>query len=95
MVLKAEVDFKGIKRKVSFEKGDEVLKLLHLVMIAFSDVGLNEVPPSSLELLKYREGVEGHVRLPLGMKLYGDTQIKMDHFSRQNKVQWKLSELHV
>jgi len=88
------VDFKGIKRSVSFEKGDEVLKLLHLVMIAFSDVGLNEVPPSSLELLKYREGVEGHVRLPLGMKLYGDTQIKMDHFSRQNKGNSQEPELY-
>lgn len=87
MVLKAEVDFKGIKRSVSFEKGDEVLKLLHLIMVAFSDVGLNEVPPSSLELLKYHKSAQDYVRLPLGMKLYGDTQIKMDHFYRQNKVQ--------
>lgn len=83
MVLKAEVDFKGIKRSVSFEKGDEVLKLLHLIMMAFSDVGLNEVLPSSLELLTYHNGVQDYVRLPHGMKLYGDTQIKME----QNKVQ--------
>ena len=77
------MDFKGIKRSVSFEKGDEVLKLLHLIMMAFSDVGLNEVLPSSLELLTYHNGVQDYVRLPHGMKLYGDTQIKME----QNKVQ--------
>lgn len=44
-MLKAHVDFKGSEREVSFEKGDKVIKLRHLVIVAFSDKRLDGVPP--------------------------------------------------
>jgi len=96
VVLKAKVDFKGIKRSVSFEKGDLVLKLRYLIMVAFSDVGLNKVPPASVELLKYHHGVQDYVSLPLDKKLEDNIQVKMRSSYKQNgQVQWTLSELHV
>lgn len=79
MALKAQVDFKGIERSVSSEKGDNVLKLLHLIMVAFSDVGLNEVPPASLDLLMYDESIQDHVRLPLDWKPKGDIAVKLEY----------------
>lgn len=86
MALKAHVDFKGINRSVSFEKGDNVLKLLHLVVIAFSDVGLNKVPPASLELLKYDDSIQDYVCLPLDWKLEGDTAVKLERSRGSSQV---------
>lgn len=84
VVLKAKVDFKGIKRSVSFEKGDLVLKLRYLIMVAFSDVGLNKVPLASVELLKYHHGVQDYVSLPLDKKLEDNIQVKMRFSYKQN-----------
>ena len=80
------MDFKGIKRNVSFEKGDNVLKLLHLVMVAFSDVGLNEVPPARLDLLKCDESIQDCVRLPLDWKPEGDIAVKLEYSNGNYKV---------
>ena len=78
MVLKAHVDFKGIKRSVSFEKGDDVLILRYLIMVAFADVGLDKLPPANVELLKYDEGVQEYVPLPVGTKLQEDLKVKLE-----------------
>jgi len=85
VVLKAKAEFIGIERIVSFEKGDEVLKLLHLITVAFSDVGLNKVPPASVELLKYVEGIQDFVRLHPDLKLVDDLQVKVGY--KKDQVQ--------
>jgi len=77
VVLKAQVDFKGIKRSVSFEKGDEVLELRYLIMVAFADVGLDKLPPARAELLKYDEGDQDYVPLPLDTILEKDINVKV------------------
>ncbi|XP_020624494.1 uncharacterized protein LOC110061969 isoform X2 [Orbicella faveolata] len=77
VVLKAQVDFKGIKRSVSFEKGDEVLELRYLIMVAFADVGLDKLPPAHVELLKYDEGDQDYVPLPLDTTLEKDINVKV------------------
>ena len=73
------------------------MKVLHLIMIAFNDVGLNEVPPASVELLKHHENLQDYVRLPLDRKLEEDTTLKMEssYTGGTPKVQCTLSELHV
>ena len=77
-MLKANVDFKGIKRSVSFDKGDLVLELRYLVMVAFADVGLDKYPPAQIELLKYDEDDQDYVPLPLETILEDDIKVKVE-----------------
>lgn len=77
-MLEAHVEFKGIKRTVSFEKGDDVLKLRYFIIIAFADVGLDKLPPAHIELLKYDESVQDYVPLPLDAILRGNVKIKVE-----------------
>ena len=76
-MLKAHVVFEGIKRTVSFEKGDDARKLLYFIMVAFADVGLDKLPPADVELLKYDEGDQDYVPLPLDTILEEDVRIKV------------------
>lgn len=85
MTLTAHVNFKGMERDVSFQKGDEVTKLRYLVMVAFSDVGLNKVPPACVKLLKY-ESVEHHVPLQLDLNLEDDIQVQVKLPSTQEEM---------
>ena len=78
MVLKAYVDFKGIQRSVAFEKGDKVQELRYLIMVAFSDVGLDKVPPARVKLLTYDESVQDYVRLALHTKLEENIPVKVE-----------------
>ena len=76
-MLEAHVEFKGIKRTVSFEKGDDVLKLRYFIMIAFADVGLDKLPPARIELLKYDDSVQDYVPLPLDAILRENVKLKV------------------
>ena len=102
MVLKANVDFKGIKRSVSFEKGDAVLKLRYLIMVAFADVGLDKYSPAQIELLKYDEGDQDYVLLPLDTILEDDLKVKVELTGSEVKcivlylyMFWSYSSRHV
>ena len=75
---------------MSFEKGDEALKLLHLIMVAFSDVGLNKVPPARIDLLKYHEGIQDFVRLPLDSKLEDPIQAQVRINYKQDQVRCEI-----
>ena len=77
-MLEAHVEFKGIKRTVSFEKGDDVLKLRYFIMTAFADVGLDKLPPAHIELLKYDESVQDYVPLLLDAILRENVQLKVE-----------------
>ncbi|KAL9955864.1 hypothetical protein ACROYT_G037257 [Oculina patagonica] len=76
-MLKAHVNFKGIERAVSFEKGDKVIMLRYLVMVAFSDVRLDKVPPDCVKLRKYDDSVHDYVPLPLDLKLVKDLKVQV------------------
>ena len=80
------MNFEGIERDVSFEKGDEVIILRYLVMVAFSDVRLDRVPPACVKLLKYDESVHDHVLLPLDLKLEKDIQVQAKLPSTQEEM---------
>lgn len=86
------MNFKGIQHSVSFEKGDEVLKVRYLIMEALSDGGLDKVPPARVKLLKYDESVHDYVHLPLDSKLQEDLQAKVE--LTQDGVTCILSELY-
>ncbi|XP_078348397.1 uncharacterized protein LOC144633394 [Oculina patagonica] len=76
-MLKAHVNFKGIERAVSFEKGDKVIMLRYLVIVAFSDVRLDKVPPDCVKLRKYDDSVHDYVPLPLELKLVKDLKVQV------------------
>ena len=86
------MDFKGIQRSVSFEKGDKVQELRYHIMVAFSDVGLDKLPPARVKLLKYDESVQDYVRLHLDSKLQENIRVKVE--LKEDKVKCTLSELH-
>lgn len=79
------MNFKGMERDVSFEKGDEVAKLRYLVMVNFSDVDLDKVPPACVKLLKF-ESPEHHVPLPLDLRLEDDIQVQAKLPSTQEEM---------
>ena len=55
-----------------------MLKLLYLIMRAFADVGLDKLPPASIELLEYDESEQDYVPLPLNKTLRENVQIKVE-----------------
>ena len=84
-MLTAHVNFKGIQRSVSFEKGDKVQELRYLIMEAFSETGMNKMPQGSVNLFKYDESGQDFVALHPELNLEKDVDVKVELSPFQDK----------